>query len=212
MIKAPAVKNDYMKFASGKDACTDYIITIGRSYGAGGRSIGKKVAEQLHIPYYDSELLEKAAESSGLSQKFLQNIDEKPVDSSMLYRSVGFGTNEYKSIADLAQKAQREIIEKIAAEGSCVIVGRSADQVLSGTHKLFRVFISSGEENRIKRIMERDHISAAEAGKKLSRVDKYNQRSKTRWGDAEGYDLCVGTDWFGIDGASNLITTVVTKK
>lgn len=60
MIKAPAVKNDYMKFASGKDACTDYIITIGRSYGAGGRSIGKKVAEQLHIPYYDSELLEKA--------------------------------------------------------------------------------------------------------------------------------------------------------
>ncbi len=217
MIKAPAVKNDYMKFASGKDACTDYIITIGRSYGAGGRSIGKKVAEQLHIPYYDSELLEKAAESSGLSQKFLQNVDEKPVDSSMLYRSVGFGTNEYKSISDLAQKAQREIIEKIAAEGSCVIVGRSADQVLSDTHKLFRVFISSGEENRIKRIMERDHISAAEAGKKLSRVDKeraayYNQRSKTRWGDAEGYDLCVDTDWFGIDGASNLITTVVTKK
>lgn len=135
----------------------------------------------------------------------------------MLYRSVGFGTNEYKSISDLAQKAQREIIEKIAAEGSCVIVGRSADQVLSDTHKLFRVFISSGEENRIKRIMERDHISAAEAGKKLSRVDKeraayYNQRSKTRWGDAEGYDLCVDTDWFGIDGASNLITTVVTKK
>lgn len=135
----------------------------------------------------------------------------------MLYRSVGFGSNEYKSIANQAQKAQREIIEKIAAEGPCVIVGRSADQVLAGTHKLFRVFISSSEDSRVKHIMERDHLSAAEAGKKLAKVDKeraayYNQRSKTHWGDAEGYDLCIDTDWFGIDGASDLITAIVTDK
>ena len=79
------------------------------------------------------------------------------------------------------------------------------------------MFISSSESHRIKRIVERDHISATEAGKKLSKVDKeraayYNQHSKTRWGDAKSYDLCVDTDWFGIDGASDLITTVVTKK
>lgn len=143
----------------------------------------------MHIPYYDSELLEKAAKSSGLSRKFLQSVDEKPIDSSMLYRSVGFGTNEYKSIADLAQKAQREIIEKIADEGPCVIVGRYADQVLGENYRLFRVFISSGEDNRTKRIIERDHLSAAEAGRKLHRVDKeraayYNQRSRTPWGNA----------------------------
>ena len=143
----------------------------------------------MHIPYYDSELLEKAAKSSGLSRKFLQSVDEKPIDSSMLYRSVGFGTNEYKSIADLAQKAQREIIEKIADEGPCVIVGRCADQVLGENYRLFRVFISSGEDNRTKRIIERDHLSAAEAGRKLHRVDKeraayYNQRSRTPWGNA----------------------------
>lgn len=217
MIKAPVVNNSPQKVTVGKGARTDYIITIGRSYGAGGRSIGKKVAEQLHIPYYDSELLEKAAKSSGLSHKFLQSMDEKPIDSSMLYRSVGFGTNEYKSIADQAQKAQREIIEKIAAESPCVIVGRSADQVLAGSHKLFRVFISSSENNRIKRITERDHISEADAKKKLNKVDKeraayYNQRSQTRWGDAEGYDLCIDTDWFGIDDASNLIANVVAGK
>lgn len=216
-IKAPAAKSGPMEIPAGKDARTDYIIAIGRSYGAGGRSIGKKTAERLRIPYYDSELLEKAAESSGLSRKFLQSIDEKPVDSSMLYRSVGFGTNEYKSIAAQAQKAQREIIEKVAAEGPCVIVGRSADQVLAGTHKLFRVFVSSGENNRIKRVMERDHISEAEAKKKLSKVDReraayYNQRSETRWGAAEGYDLCVDTDWFGIDGASELIAAIVANK
>ncbi len=203
--------------ADRKDANTSYIITIGRSYGAGGRSIGKKVAEHLHIPYYDSELLEQAANSSGLSQKFLQSIDEKPVDSSMLYCSVGFGTNEYKYIAGQALKAQREIIEKIASEGPCVIVGRSADQVLAGTRKLFRVFISSDVDCRIKRIMQRDNISAAEAKKKISKVDKeraayYNQRSETRWGDAQGYDLCIDTDWFGIEGACGLITDTVKNK
>lgn len=198
-------------------ALTDYIITIGRSYGAGGRSVGKEIARQLHIPYYDSELLEKAAESSGLSEKFLKSTDEKPVDSSMLYRSVGFLSNDYSVIANQALQAQREIIEKVANEGPCVIVGRSADQVLMGKHKLFRVFISSQKENRIKRIMERDNLSAADANKKLTKVEKerssyYNQRSKISWGSAEGYDLCVDTGWFGIDGASNLIVTTVTNK
>lgn len=207
----------HMENTADEGALTDYIITIGRSYGAGGRSVGKKVAEQLHIPYYDSELLEKAAQSSGLSQKFLQSMDEKPIDSSTLYRSVGFATSGYEAIINQALKAQREIIEKVAAEGPCVIVGRSADQVLAGKHKLFRVFISSNEENRIKRIMERDSLSAAEAGKKLNKADKeraayYNQHSKTRWGDAEGYDLCLDTSWFGIEGASKLIITTVINK
>ncbi|MGN0521964.1 MAG: MATE family efflux transporter [Eubacterium sp.] len=216
MIEAPQTESR-IEITAGKKPCTDYIITIGRSYGAGGRSIGKKVAEQLNIPYYDSALLEKAAQSSGLSRKFLQSIDEKPIDSSMLYRSVGFGSNAYNSIANQAQQAQREIIEKIAAEGPCVIVGRSADQVLAQTHKLFRVFISSSEDNRIKRIMERDHLSEVEAGKKLSKVDKeraayYNQRSKTSWGNAQGYDLCIDTDWFGIDGACDIITATVSNK
>ncbi len=217
MEKAVAAETDSEAPADRKGAHTDYIITIGRSYGAGGRSIGKKVAEQLHIPYYDSALLEQAAKSSGLSQKFLQSIDEKPIDSSMLYRSVGFGTNEYQSIASQAQKAQREIIEKIASEGPCVIVGRSADQVLAGTRRLFRVFISSGEDCRIRRIMERDHIPAAEAKKKINKVDKeraayYNQHCGSRWGNAKGYDLCIDTDWFGIDGASGLITSIVTDQ
>ncbi len=206
-----------MENAVGENALTDYIITIGRSYGAGGRSVGKRVAELLQVPYYDSELLEKAAQSSGLSQKFLQSVDEKPIDSSMLYRSVGFATANYEPITNQALKAQREIIEKVAAEGPCVIVGRSADQVLVGKHKLFRVFITSDRENRINRIMERDHLTKTEADKKMTKVDRersayYNQRSKSRWGDAAGYDICLDTDWFGIEGASKLIVTTVTRQ
>lgn len=199
------------------DARTSYIITIGRSYGAGGRSIGKKIAEQLNLPYYDSELLEKAAQTSGLSQKFLQSMDEKPVTSGMLYRSVGFGDSKYESIGHLAIRAQHEIIEKIASEGPCVIVGRSADQVLAGKYKLLRVFITSSEGNRISRIIQRDSLNAEDARKKISKVDKqrsayYNQRSTTKWGDANGYDLCLNTDYFGIDGAVSLIAAIAQQQ
>lgn len=198
------------------EALTDTVITIGRSYGAGGRTIGKKVAEQLHIPYYDSEILEKVAESSGLSRKFLQSVDEKPVECSMLYRSVGFTTSAYEKIADQAAQAQREIIEKVAAEGPCVIIGRSADQVLAGKHKLFRVFISSSRENRVRRIMEREGLMREKAEKKVARADReraayYNQRSNVRWGDAAGYDLCLDADWFHVDGACRMIAACVMQ-
>lgn len=198
------------------EALTDTVITIGRSYGAGGRTIGKKVAEQLHIPYYDSEILKKVAESSGLSRKFLQSVDEKPVECSMLYRSVGFTTSAYEKIADQAAQAQREIIEKVAAEGPCVIIGRSADQVLAGKHKLFRVFISSSRENRVRRIMEREGLTREKAEKKVARADReraayYNQRSNVRWGDAAGYDLCLDADWFHVDGACRMIAACVMQ-
>ena len=216
MIEAPKAEAPRAERASGEGARTGCIITIGRAYGAGGRSIGRKVAQQLRIPYYDSELLEQAAQSSGLSRKFLQSVDEKPVDSSMLYRSVGFLSRSYEPIAGQALKAQREIIEKVAAEGPCVIVGRAADQVLAGEHRLFRVFIAAGRDSRIRHVMERDRLSAAEADRKLSKVDReraayYNQHAKTRWGEAEGYDLCIDTDWFGMDGAAGLIVSAVTR-
>ena len=125
-------------------ALTDRIITIGRSYGAGGRTIAQKVAQKLNIPYYDSQLLEKAAKESGLSIKYLESQDEQGIILPSIYQSIGFGTREYVPLEQKAANAQREIIEKIAAEGPCVIVGRRADLILvvqdgkiveQGTHK-----------------------------------------------------------------------------
>ena len=215
-ILLPVQQGNAVTVANGK-ALTEYIITIGRSYGAGGRTIGKLVAEMLNIPYYDSELLEKVADETGMNRKFLESVDEKPITSSMLYRSVGFGADSYVDVAGTAIRAQREVIEKVASEGACVIVGRMADQVLYGQHKLFRTFITSGIDSRIKRIMERDSLSKDDAVRKMKKVEKerssyYNQRSQTGWGNAEGYDLCLDTDWFGIKETANLIVSIVSNK
>ena len=189
---------------------TDTIVTIGRSYGAGGRTIGRKIAEKLNVPYYDSELLQIAAEESGLNLKFLQNTDEKPSASNALYLSIGFGTSEYNAIAHQAEAAQREIIERVAAAGPCVIVGRCADLILEEKKKIFRVFITGSQEERIKRIHEREGLSAEEAKQKINRVDKeraayYNQRGKGRWAGADNYDLILNTDWYSQEESADLV-------
>lgn len=190
------------------------VITIGRSYGAGGRSVGKAVAEALGIPYYDSELLEQAAVNSGLSRKFLESMDEKSVKPAAIYRYIGFAAEQTAGLETIAARAQQEIIEQVAAEGSCVIVGRRADQILKGKKDLFRVFVTAPIEARAKRVAERENLSEQESLQKIKKADKergayYNQHPGQEWGAASTYDLCVDTDKLGVQGAAQLIVAAV---
>ena len=204
------------KVAYAGTSLTNYIITVGRSYGAGGRTVGKLLAERLEIPYYDAALLEEAAKSSGINQKFLESVDEKPMQSHMLYQYMGFTSNEYTAIEKQASQAQREIIEKVASEGSCVIVGRRADLILKDRLNVLKVFITASDQARAKRVSERDQLTEQESVKKIAKVDKeraayYNQYSEQKWGEASSYDLCIDTDKFGIEGTADLIISTITK-
>ena len=199
---------------SGAAPLTNLVITVGRSYGSGGRSVGKLLAEKLNIPYYDSVLLEQAAEESGLSHEFLKSLDEKPVDTHMLYQYRGYSASQYGMLEDLAGEAQREIIEKVASEGPCVIVGRRADQILEGKAETLNIFVTASLESRTARIEQRDGLTELESIKKIAKVDReraayYNQHSEKEWGAAASYDLCVDTDKFGVEGAASLIAAML---
>ena len=192
------------------------IITIGRSYGAGGRSVGKLVADTLSIPYYDSELLEQAAIRSGLNQKYLESVDEKSVKMGALYHYAGLAYDPNSELETAAAKAQREVIEQVANQGSCVIVGRRADQILKDQKDLFRVFVDAPLEARAKRVAQRENLSEQESVQKIKNVDKerrayYNQYAGGNWGEASNYDLCVDTDKLGIEGAAELIVASIQK-
>ena len=52
------------------------IISIGRKYGSGGREIGKRLAKELGIDFYDKELITLAAKESGFSEEILKENDE----------------------------------------------------------------------------------------------------------------------------------------
>ena len=116
---------------------SNFVITIGREYGSGGREIGRELAHRLGVKCYDKELLSMAAEESGLSEEFLREHDEKPTNS-FLYSlvmesySMGYSTSSFLDMP-LNHKvfmAQYEAIRKIADNESCVIVGRCADYAL----------------------------------------------------------------------------------
>ncbi len=188
------------------------VITIGRSYGAGGREIGKKLADLYKVPYYDSEIIKEAAAESGLNAMFLASVDEEDLPASVPPVSMVVGTNQsdLKAIRRAAEEAEGAVIEKIAANGSCVIVGRRADQILKGKTPVFSVFVDCDENARAKKIAKNEGLSEKEALKKLRDIDKkrssyYNFTTKGSWGRSSNYDLTIDTGKNGIEGAVKII-------
>lgn len=165
------------------------ILTIARQHGSSGKEIGRQLARRLGIPFYYKEMTALAAQESGLDQEFASQINKNaPRVLYSLYLST--------RVVRLAVVAQHKIIEKIADQGSCVIVGRAADYVLRERKTLFRVFIGAPEAYRISRVMEVYGDAPEEARDNIRRSDKaraayYRQISGKRWGAPDQYDLVV---------------------
>jgi len=177
------------------------IITIGREYGSGGREIGKLVADKLGIPFYDKEILTRAAEESGLCKEVFEHHDEKASVGSMLsgtqMGTVGMGVQ--MPLNQRVFLAQFDTITKLAAEGDCVIVGRCADYVLKDLPNVTHVFLYASLERRIERIMRVENVSRDTARELIRKTDKqrknyYNFFADGNWGLRSNYDLMLRTD------------------
>ena len=200
------------------------IITIARQYGSGGHDIGKKLAEELKIPFYDKELLERAAKDSGFCQEIFENYDEKPTNS-VLYSlvmdtySMGYSTAAFAEMP-LNHKiflAQFNAIKDIAKEGPCVIVGRCADYALADFPNVVNVYLYADLQSRIARIARRHDVTDAKAKDLIQKTDKsrasyYNYYTNKKWGEATGYDLCLNTASLGIDGTIHMIREFAAYK
>ena len=200
------------------------IITIGRQYGSGGHDIGKQLAEELNVPFYDKALLERAAKDSGLCQEIFENHDEKPTNS-FLYSlvmdtySLGYTTSSFSEMP-LNHKiflAQFDAIKNIAKEGPCVIVGRCADYALADFPNVVNVFPHADLQDRIVRIARRHDLTDAKAKDLIIKTDKrrasyYNYYTSKKWGEAAGYDLSLNTATLGIDGTIHMIREFVAYK
>lgn len=200
------------------------IITIGRQYGSGGRDLGKKLAEDLGIPCYDRELLERAAKDSGLCQELFENHDEKPTNSflySLVMDTYSFGYSS-SAFSDMPINhkvflAQFETIKRIADEGPCVIVGRCADYALADYKNVVNIFVHADMQKRIARIARRRETTDAKAKDLIMKTDKrrasyYNYYTSKKWGDVTSYDLCIDTGVIGIDGAVQLVKDFIELK
>ena len=133
------------------------IITISREFGSGGRTIGRMVAEQLGIPFYDKELVEHIALESGFAPKFVEEHGEhSPGKSFFSYAFAHHGVPGVMnglSTADFLWNIQCNVILQLADKGPCVIVGRNADYILKDREDVLHTFIHASKEFRADRIV-----------------------------------------------------------
>lgn len=200
------------------------IIAIGRQYGSGGHQIGKALADELGIKYYDKELLERAAKESGMSEELFENHDEKPTNSflySLVMDTYSFGyAAGSMSEMPLNQKiflAQFDAIKKIGKEGPSVIVGRCADYALAENPNCMSVFIHADMDIRIRRISTKYNISKSEAKDRIIKTDKrrssyYNYYTSKKWSKLESYNMCIDSGLYGIDGSVEIIKQAIKAK
>ncbi|MCI5640379.1 MAG: cytidylate kinase-like family protein [Lachnospiraceae bacterium] len=189
------------------------IICIDRACGSGGKEIGHRVADKLGIGFHDSNLLEMAKEHGGITSDSLDNSDEKatnPFYYKLIYEGNENAPQE-RPATEMLFHLQSAVIQQLAKEEDCVIVGRCADFVLKDEDvDVISVFITSPVAHRIEREMEVDDMSYAQAKKFVRKMDfrrrnYYNYFAKGDWGKKNTYDMVLNSDKLGIDGTVNVL-------
>ena len=182
------------------------IITISREFGSGGRTIGRAVAEQLGIPFYDKELVEQVALESGFAPKYIEEHGEHSPGKSFLsymFAPQGVaGVMNGLSTADFLWNIQCSVILQLADKGPCVIVGRNADYILKDRQDCLHAFIHADTAYRADRIVRLYGESEKSPEARLNEKDKrrrinYQHYTGRNWGQAQNYDVSLNSSVLG---------------
>ena len=181
------------------------IITIAREYGSGGRYVGKILAKNLGLNFYDKELITLASKKSGLSKDYISQSDEQ-------LKSAKYQDNN----DDRLFIAEAKVIKDLA-KNSCVIVGRCADYILKDNKDTIKVFLYSTPDAKTNRATKYYGLSKDIALKTINKINKerakhYKYYTNRDWQDYTNYDLVLNTDILGVKGSAKLIEDFVRNK
>lgn len=199
----------------------NYIITIGRQFGSGGREIGLRLAKRLDIPLYDQNLVTMAAKELGINEKSVKEVDETALSNFLATYITGAGDyaaymNAEDYMLPLSERVYRvhsEIIIRLAQRSPCLFVGRCADYILKECPNLISVFISADKEDRIRRVMRLKDLperKAAEKVKKIDRERKYYYETNTgeEWGKTSSYQITLNVSRIGLSRSVDYLAAV----
>ena len=193
------------------------VITIGCEYGARGNAVGRKVAEDLGIRFYDRELVDAIIDEVGVPKDIMEKVEEGVTIAGKGVQ--GHERGNFSKYADLTERAihvQKQIIRKLAARESCVFIGRSADYILKGQENMLSVFVYAPDEVRIANVMKSHNLSEKDARLLISEKDKrYHIRhlafTGSNRGDRHNRNLLVDSSMLGVDGTAEYIEILAKK-
>ena len=195
-----------------------FCIAIGRQYGSGGHDLGAKIAEKLNCDFYDKEIIQLAAGSTGYTPEYISRREEN-MTSSLLYDLVHemyTYSDEYEPPKDKIFEAEAEVIRSAAKKGNCVIVGRCADAILKDDPDCVSIFLSAPLKTRIQTVMKRDGLDERAAKHKIEqtdrrRADNYRYYTRRIWGMSGNYQIAMDTslgEEYVIDTVINLVKNI----
>ena len=204
------------------------VSTIGRQYGSGGRIVGKALAEELGIHFYDEEILTMTSEQSAVGEVFFRLADEK-AGNNLLYKIVSGMKPQLgkpSTDGDIVKpenlfRFQSEVIRQLADQESCIIAGRCADYILSredvNVPGLVKIFVYADVPALIKRTMEVDKVDEKEAARRVRKINRerkeyYRYYTGGRWEDWNNYDLIINTSKFDLEQTAKLIKDYIKLK
>lgn len=182
------------------------VITISREYGSGGRYVGKLLAEDLGVKFYDKELISLISKKTGLSSNYVEENDQKLVSAKFV------DNNDDKIFI-----AEEKVIKNLAKKESCVIVGRCADFILKDNKNVIKVFLYSDEKSKENRVIKYYNVPSNKAHSLINKVNKerkkhYKYYTNQNWDDMNNYDLALNVDSIGIKNCVILIENYIKSK
>lgn len=199
----------------------NYVITIARGYGSGGRTIGKMLAERLGVHYYDRELMRLASDESGINEELFVKADEK-IKKSLLYRIskrsykgefISPDSDDFVSNDNLFHY-QAKVIRELAMEESCVIVGRCADYVLKDAKNVIKIFVHAPFDQCVETLKGMSSLTEDEIKKKIIAIDThraeyYKYYTGREWTNAANYDLCLNSSNLGFEKCVDIVVDYI---
>ena len=196
----------------------NFVVTVARGFGTGGKEIASKLAKDLDIHCYENRILTLASQLSGLDERIFQEVNEKMRVSGFssflkeLPRAKSYiARNEKFKSDDKLFEYQSQIINNLADSESCVIVGKCADYVLRGRTNVVSIYIEAPRDFCLKRTMEHMGVTEDVANATITQTDKFRAdyykyyTHGNYWTNPVNYDLTINSAKVGIEDSVKMI-------
>lgn len=203
----------------------NYIVTIARGFGSGGKQIAGMLSEELGIPCYDRELLTIASKYSGIDESLFVEVDEKLRGS---YITKFLTSVKFRNIVEPSEKSftsdmnlfniQTKIIQELAKTQTCIIIGKCADYVLRDNKNVISIYIEAPRAACVESIMEKMYVSEERAHQLIRKTDRYRANyykyytNGQDWTNPINYDMTLNSDRIGREKCVEVIKDYINIK